>query len=203
MRYLAATFVFLMAVLARGAVTPTATQVRPHGLFTDNMVLQRGMPIMLYGTASNTGNDVEFVLDKHTSRGKVDAAGCWRAELPAQPAGGPFTLSIAGAAWYQGESNSDRGEQYRTLLPAMIGDWRRGARIPLPDRAASHLWRRHGLGGGARGPGHDRSAGLPRTGLAVIMFANYSADANLGNLEGLPCGTFRTDDWPVESTGKR
>lgn len=35
----------------------------------------------------------------------------------------PF--AIRGAAWYQGESNADRAEQYRTLLPALVRDWRR------------------------------------------------------------------------------
>lgn len=35
----------------------------------------------------------------------------------------PF--AIQGAAWYQGESNADRAEQYRTLLAALIRDWRR------------------------------------------------------------------------------
>jgi len=33
--------------------------------------------------------------------------------------------AIRGAIWYQGESNSGRGRQYRTLFPAMIGGWRR------------------------------------------------------------------------------
>jgi sialate O-acetylesterase len=35
----------------------------------------------------------------------------------------PF--SIRGAIWYQGEANFQRAHQYRTLLPAMIGDWRK------------------------------------------------------------------------------
>ena len=35
----------------------------------------------------------------------------------------PF--AIKGAIWYQGESNADRAQQYRRLLPAMITDWRR------------------------------------------------------------------------------
>jgi sialate O-acetylesterase len=35
----------------------------------------------------------------------------------------PF--GISGAIWYQGESNVGRAAQYRTLLPAMIADWRR------------------------------------------------------------------------------
>ncbi len=35
----------------------------------------------------------------------------------------PF--SIRGAIWYQGEANFLRAHQYRTLLPAMVGDWRK------------------------------------------------------------------------------
>jgi sialate O-acetylesterase len=34
-------------------------------------------------------------------------------------------ISIAGVLWYQGEQNSERGFQYRRILPAMIADWRR------------------------------------------------------------------------------
>jgi sialate O-acetylesterase len=33
--------------------------------------------------------------------------------------------AIKGAIWYQGESNAGRAEQYRTLFPAMITDWRK------------------------------------------------------------------------------
>jgi len=32
--------------------------------------------------------------------------------------------AIKGAIWYQGETNAGRAYQYRTLLPAMIKDWR-------------------------------------------------------------------------------
>jgi sialate O-acetylesterase len=34
----------------------------------------------------------------------------------------PF--AIKGAIWYQGESNAGHAQQYRTLLPTMISDWR-------------------------------------------------------------------------------
>lgn len=34
----------------------------------------------------------------------------------------PFT--IKGTIWYQGESNSQRAYQYRTLFPALVGSWR-------------------------------------------------------------------------------
>jgi sialate O-acetylesterase len=39
---------------------------------------------------------------------------------PLQPA------AVKGAIWYQGESNAGNPKQYRTLLPAMIADWRAG-----------------------------------------------------------------------------
>ena len=35
----------------------------------------------------------------------------------------PFAIS--GVLWYQGEANVGRARQYRTLLPAMIADWRK------------------------------------------------------------------------------
>ncbi|MGA3343610.1 MAG: sialate O-acetylesterase [Terracidiphilus sp.] len=34
-------------------------------------------------------------------------------------------LAITGALWYQGEQNSERGYQYRKILPVMVADWRR------------------------------------------------------------------------------
>ncbi len=58
--------------------------------------------------------------------------------LPTQPLGGSLSpaylfngminpiipYAIRGAIWYQGESNSGRGYQYRTAFPLMINDWR-------------------------------------------------------------------------------
>ncbi|RZK51698.1 MAG: sialate O-acetylesterase, partial [Hymenobacter sp.] len=41
--------------------------------------------------------------------------------------------AIKGVIWYQGESNTGRGAQYRTLFPALIRDWRArwGAELPF------------------------------------------------------------------------
>ncbi len=39
-------------------------------------------------------------------------------------------LTIRGALWYQGEANASRAFQYRSLLPALIADWRRTFRQP-------------------------------------------------------------------------
>ncbi len=42
-------------------------------------------------------------------------------------------LEVKGALWYQGENNSGAAKEYRKLLPAMIGDWRKlfGAEMPF------------------------------------------------------------------------
>ena len=37
-----------------------------------------------------------------------------------------FPMAVRGAIWYQGCSNVGRHEQYKTLLPVVIGEWRAG-----------------------------------------------------------------------------
>ncbi|MBQ3809384.1 MAG: hypothetical protein II839_01030 [Kiritimatiellae bacterium] len=37
-----------------------------------------------------------------------------------------FPMGVRGAIWYQGCSNVGRAEQYKSLLPAVIGEWRDG-----------------------------------------------------------------------------
>ena len=56
----------------------------------------------------------------HPSANKNRPIGLYNGSIaPLQP------YAIRGAIWYQGESNSSRGQQYRTLFPAMISSWRR------------------------------------------------------------------------------
>lgn len=56
----------------------------------------------------------------HPSANKNRPIGLYNGSIvPLQP------YAIKGAIWYQGESNSSRGEQYRSLFPAMISSWRR------------------------------------------------------------------------------
>ncbi len=55
----------------------------------------------------------------HPSASRNRPTGLYNGSIaPLQP------YAIKGAIWYQGESNSSRGEQYRTLFPAMISSWR-------------------------------------------------------------------------------
>ncbi len=62
-------------------------------VFDDHMVLQREMPIRVFGTG-NVGDRVEVKLAEQGSRTIVDGNGNWRVELPALHAGGPYTLIV-------------------------------------------------------------------------------------------------------------
>jgi sialate O-acetylesterase len=43
-----------------------------------------------------------------------------------------LNFKVKGAIWYQGESNTGRAYEYRTLFPAMIQDWRKRFDCELP-----------------------------------------------------------------------
>jgi sialate O-acetylesterase len=64
-------------------------------VFSSHMVLQRNMPIHVWGFAE-PGEKVS--VDFHGTSGSAvaDSVGRWSVYLPAQPAGGPFTLTVRG-----------------------------------------------------------------------------------------------------------
>ncbi len=62
-------------------------------IFSDNMVLQRNMPIPVFGDAV-PGKAVEVSLGSNKVRTIADQAGRWRLNLPSMSAGGPFTMSV-------------------------------------------------------------------------------------------------------------
>src|SRR5579862_2782205 len=91
--------------------TPRAeADVKLHGLFTDNMVLQRDMKVPIWGTA-DPGEQVtvslSFVATTSTVRAPVVAAadkeGRWVVTLPARPA---LETSGAGVLTVRGKSNT-------------------------------------------------------------------------------------------------
>ena len=62
-------------------------------IFGDNMVLQREVPLPLWGSAP-AGAEVTAELDGQSVRACAGKTGRWRLELPAGPAGGPYTLTV-------------------------------------------------------------------------------------------------------------
>lgn len=63
-------------------------------LYTDHMVMQRDQAFALEGTA-NAGERVEARFLGKKLRTEANADGQWRIALPAQPAGGPYTLQVS------------------------------------------------------------------------------------------------------------
>ncbi|WP_202424186.1 sialate O-acetylesterase [Duganella lactea] len=75
---------------------PTSQPASGLGLarvFSDHAVLQRDQPLTVWGTA-RAGQRVVLTLGPRSVNGNADAQGRWRLQLPAQPAGGPYTLTV-------------------------------------------------------------------------------------------------------------
>ena len=100
-RSLLRTFVAtLLAALVVGCATipsdaPPAAGIKPHALFSHNMVLQRDAETTVWGKAE-PGGVVTVALDAKMRRALVGQDGAWGVRLAAREAGGPHTLTIAG-----------------------------------------------------------------------------------------------------------
>ncbi len=64
-------------------------------IFGDNMVLQRGKPIPVWGWA-DAGEKVTIAFKDQLKNTKADKGGKWKITLNAEPAGGPFQVSVTG-----------------------------------------------------------------------------------------------------------
>jgi len=72
-----------------------AAAVRLPAVFDSNMVLQQGDEINLWGWAS-PGEEVLIAFNGEEVSVEADQAGEWKVVLPAQDAGGPFSMEITG-----------------------------------------------------------------------------------------------------------
>ncbi|AWM37300.1 hypothetical protein GobsT_47510 [Gemmata obscuriglobus] len=89
-----------VSVLALGTAR---ADVKPHPIFSDNMVLQQGTELTVWGTAG-AGEQVEVKLTRQApgqasaaaSSVAADKDGKWVVKLPKQTAGTGFTLAIKG-----------------------------------------------------------------------------------------------------------
>lgn len=82
------------AILCGGAVATAAVSL--PNVFGDHMVLQRDIPLTIWGKAA-AGEKVTVALDTTTSSATADKAGRWTAKLPAVKADGKsHTLTVKG-----------------------------------------------------------------------------------------------------------
>ena len=79
------------------SVAPTANaKVTLPDVFGNHMVLQRGMPVPIWGKASK-GEKITVHFRDQTKSTVADAAGHWSLKLDALDAGGPDTMTVTGA----------------------------------------------------------------------------------------------------------
>jgi len=82
-------------ILLLAVVMPAALEAAElHGLFTDNMVLQRDRPVAVFGTGAE-GETVTVEIAGRKASGSV-VGGRWKVMLPPLAAGGPHTLTVTG-----------------------------------------------------------------------------------------------------------
>ena len=89
----------------------------------------------------------------------------------------PYSLS--GAIWYQGESNTDRPNQYDELLPRMIRDWRElfGEAFPFGVvQIAPFNYGEKSHASGLVREAQTRVLNIPRTGLVVTADVGNARD---------------------------
>ena len=86
---IASCFFLLLAVAC-------SAEVKPSALFSDHMVLQRGMQVPVWGTA-NPGEKVKVTLNGKSAVATAAADGKWMVRLRNLKAGGPYEMRIQGS----------------------------------------------------------------------------------------------------------
>src|SRR6185312_4137333 len=117
------------AGLAAGAASAQTAPAFAH-IFADHAVLQQGAPIPVWGTAAPS-QALTVSLNDRSVKVTADAAGHWRAALPAMAGGGPYTLTVAA------------GEARATLSDIMVGDvflCGGQSNMEFPARLATDAW---------------------------------------------------------------
>ena len=85
----------LLAALMGMASGAAHADVQLAGIFSDHMVLQRQMPVRVWGRAT-PGEAVAVALADRRGQARTGADGRWQVTLPALPAGGPHQLVVQG-----------------------------------------------------------------------------------------------------------
>jgi sialate O-acetylesterase len=89
--------VFVVLFLSAVASPAFADTSLLGSMFRDHAVLQRDQPIKVWGEAQPS-TQVAIALGPDNTVVQSDAGGHWQANLPAMPAGGPYTLRVQNGA---------------------------------------------------------------------------------------------------------
>lgn len=91
-------FAFCCLLVLLSAVVQA--QLRLPRLISDGMVLQRDTKLTIWGWAS-PGEKITVRFNRKSYKTLTDKQGKWQVELPPMPAGGPYTMDVAGSSQLQ------------------------------------------------------------------------------------------------------
>lgn len=87
---------FLLVVFSGLTLAATAAaDVKLPALISDNMVLQQGRPVSIWGTA-DAGEQVTVSIGEQKQTATADSDGKWKVELEPLKKGGPLEMTVAG-----------------------------------------------------------------------------------------------------------
>lgn len=125
------TLLAVASLLLAGA-TSLRAEIKPAPVFGSHMVLQRGMPVPVWGTAA-PGEAVTVRFAGQEKKTQADANGRWSVKLDALKEGGPFVLQIGslsfddvlvGEVWLgAGQSNMVVGSPGVAKNDPVMADW--------------------------------------------------------------------------------
>jgi len=82
-------------VMALAAFSAASADVKLPSLFADHMVVQRELPVAVWGWA-DPGEAITVALGDQSKKTTADAAGKWSVRLDPLASGGPLKLTVAG-----------------------------------------------------------------------------------------------------------
>lgn len=86
----------LLAAASTFCLNAARAEVTLPKVLSSHMVVQRNMPIHIWGIAT-PGESVTVKFHSSTGAAKAGPDGRWSVYLPAEPAGGPYTLTVQGS----------------------------------------------------------------------------------------------------------
>ncbi len=199
---------FVLLLVNAGAAF---ADVKLPAVISDNMVLQRGMKVPIWGW-SEPGEKI-FISVTWQSMGygaRAGNDGKWMVKLFHSTAGGPFEITIVGKNTIKIE-NVVVGEVWVCSGQSNM-QWpvTRSANAEQAIAAADHkfVWADAKIDGDTVVVSSDKvSEPRPSEGLGEPVAARYgwanNPVCNLYNKEGLPASPFRTDDRPGITVGKK
>jgi Domain of unknown function (DUF303). len=110
MRKLSLCLVTLCGLYSAAVAASDRPSTLLHEIFQDHAVLQRDRPIDVWGSAA-ANDEITVSIDGKQVSARADERGAWRVQLPAMPAGGPYTLTA-----------SAKSGATQTISDVLIGD---------------------------------------------------------------------------------